>query len=175
VWVLSARSDSATRLEVRSGRPMTRVEVGVSPSGAAIARGRLWIVTAGRLGKRPAVGMLHRLNARTGRPVKPALKLGGFPSDVAVSPGSVWVAVSLADLIGRLDADGSRRLYAVEDDRRKEYASPISIAADGTGAWVSNLVAASVQRLEPAPRPPAKPKAKAGAKPAPDRPPTGTR
>jgi class 3 adenylate cyclase len=122
VWVASSSSlfriDPADDevLDVR----LTDVGQGQSiATSIAVGRDAVWVTKEN--------GTLYRISPTSGLPIEGTTSLGGFPSDIVIADGGVWIADEFGDLIrvdertgretDRLEIGGTLQALAATEDR----------------------------------------------------------
>jgi len=141
-WVADTQDATVTRFRVTPAGTVTRgVVAKLRPhgefNGIATGEGSVWVVGSD-LDPR-----LWRIDQRTGR-VTGVLRLPEAPRRVAVTPGGVWVAGEIEDVVLRIDP---RTLRVV--DRIPVGRGGSSIAAGGGSVWVANRFDGTVSRIDP--------------------------
>jgi YVTN family beta-propeller protein len=108
-------------------------------TGIVLARG-------GTKPSRPAddASRLIAIGSRSGK-LANAVELGGPPSAVAVSAGSVWVADASGETVVRIDPSSGAVV-----DRIPVGGEPGSIAGGGGAIWVASTVGGAIRRIDPA-------------------------
>jgi serine/threonine-protein kinase len=136
VWVTSADKGLLTRIDTSSNEPVEPpLRLGEDPFGLAVGT-HLWVPLFGE-------GVVLRMPAarRIGTPER--VRVGGEPTQVAVTAGAAWV-VDETGFVKRIDPDTMRlkgRPVPVGPGARQ-------IAADFAGAWASNTPRGTVTRID---------------------------
>jgi DNA-binding beta-propeller fold protein YncE len=142
VWVLtgSARGERVLRLEPAIGRTVAAISIaggGSELGGIAAGAGAIWAAASGRLA---------RIDPGSDRVVA-TVRLGGFPSSLAVSGRDVWVTVIRQSGPGelvRVDARTNRIIARI-----RVGDGPVAVAVGLGSVWVANSSNSSVMRIDP--------------------------
>jgi ABC-type transport system substrate-binding protein/class 3 adenylate cyclase/DNA-binding beta-propeller fold protein YncE len=139
VWISRPASGDVLEFDAASGN-MVPIHLGGSqldaPQGLAFGDGGLWVANAG-------TGTVSEINTRAGRPVTRPLYVGNGPSGVAVTPGAVWVTLSLDGALVRINPAGPSvtRTIAVGPD-------PTQVVVGDHQLWVTNESAGTVTPVD---------------------------
>ena len=142
-WVLSSATGQIDVLDVNTGRPQGRIDLGKSASGAAMAAGfgAVWAIKA-------STRSLIRIGAGRHRHVDTAIAIdaGGSPDRIAIGATAVWVAA-------RDRAGGAESIVRVDPQTfaQRRIAVPAGtrhIAAGQGGVWVTNARLRTVTRID---------------------------
>lgn len=90
-------------------------------------------------------GTVRRFDPGTGRPVGPAIHVGGRPIAVAAGYGRVWVADISGSVVRQIDPADGRLVGAPVPVAQ----GPVSMAAGDGGLWVASLLAGTVSLVDP--------------------------
>jgi streptogramin lyase len=107
VWVTSASANHVVRLDAKTNRPTTIINVSKPCSGLAAGFGSIWIPSCGS-------HKLVRAEPQTGKieaeiPIGPADSEGG----IAVGAGSIWMASDKKGVLSRIDPQANKVLAEV--------------------------------------------------------------
>ena len=113
-----------------------RLAVGVHPAAIAVDGGVVWVADR-------EAGLVHRLDAPSGRPLGPPTQVGLHPGGIAVGAGAVWVTNAGSDTVSRLDSTTGENLGTIPVG-----SVPVGVAV-GTGlVWVANSAEGTVSRID---------------------------
>ena len=115
----------------------TRLAVGRAPAAIAVDHGLVWVADR-------EAGLVHRLDATTGRRLGPPSVVPAHPSGVAVGEGAAWVTSSGSDLVSRIDPATGQTLATMPVGR-----VPVGVAVGGGSVWVANSAEGTVSRIDP--------------------------
>jgi streptogramin lyase len=90
-----------------------------------------------------------RLSPSTNR-VAATIRVGPKPSDVAVSPGAVWVANSGGPSVTRIDPSTNRIVATIHLGPQSAASDRMTIAADNRSVWVTLAKRYQLLRIDPA-------------------------
>src|SRR4051794_35909457 len=90
VWVEDYSGNAVTRVDARTGKRLKDYDVGQAPFDVAFAAGAAWSTDYND-------GTLTRIDPVSGRTTK--VQVGGHPTGIAPSGGSLWVANGSTDVI----------------------------------------------------------------------------
>jgi YVTN family beta-propeller protein len=134
VWVLGRRSDTVTRVDVRTGERRV-INVGREPAGVAIGENAVWVTNSGD-------DTVTRIDA--GSLVTRVIGVGDGPNRIAVGGGAVWVANRNDSTLTRIDAKTNRRV----GDPVEVGANPFGLDVSGHQVWVTSPPDGTVQRID---------------------------
>jgi YVTN family beta-propeller protein len=142
VWVSAAPGQrpyvTVRKIDPRfdsAGRPVEVTSLpGEDVATVALERDALWVA--------PSLGLLTRLDAATGRRVRPGIELGSSPTAVAADANAVWTADANTALVSRIDpATGVVQPIGVTE-------GVADIALAGEAVWVTQELDDSVVRID---------------------------
>jgi YVTN family beta-propeller protein len=134
VWVLGRRSNTVTRVDVRTGIKRV-VNVGRQPAGIAIGENAVWVTNSGD-------DTVTRIDA--GSLVTRVIGVGDGPDRIAVGGGAVWVANRNDSTLTRIDPASGRRV----GDPVEVGANPFGLDVSGHQVWVTSPPDGTVQRID---------------------------
>jgi YVTN family beta-propeller protein len=134
VWVLGRRSNTVTRVDVRSGEKRV-INVGQDPAGVAVGENAVWVTNSGD-------DTVTRIDA--GSLVTRVIGVGDGPNRVGVGGGAVWVANRNDSTLTRIDPETSRPV----GDPVEVGANPFGLDVIGHQAWVTSPPDGTVQEID---------------------------
>jgi YVTN family beta-propeller protein len=134
VWVLGRRSNTVTRVDVRTGVKRV-INVGKDPAGVAVGENAVWVTNSGD-------DTVTRIDA--GSLVTRVIGVGDGPDRVAVGGGAVWVANRNDSTLTRIDPETSRPV----GDPVEVGANPFGLDVSGHQVWVTSPPDGTVQRVD---------------------------
>jgi YVTN family beta-propeller protein len=134
VWVLGRRSNTVTRVDVRTGQQRV-INVGKEPAGVAVGENAVWVTNSGD-------DTVTRIDA--GSLVTRVIGVGDGPNRIAVGGGAVWVANRNDSTLTRIDPETSRRV----GDPVEVGANPFGLDVSGHQVWVTSPPDGTVQRID---------------------------
>src|SRR4051812_3330274 len=134
VWVLGRRSNTVTRVDVRTGEKRV-INVGKEPAGVAVGPDAVWVTNSGD-------DTVTRIDA--GSLVTRVIGVGDGPGRIAVGADAVWVANRNDSALTRIDPDTSRRV----GDPVEVGANPFGLDVSGHQVWVTSPPDGTVQRID---------------------------
>jgi YVTN family beta-propeller protein len=134
VWVLGRRSNTVTRVDVRSGEKRV-INVGQDPAGVAVGENAVWVTNSGD-------DTVTRIDA--GSLVTRVIGVGDGPNRVGVGGGAVWVANRNDSTLTRIDPETSRPV----GDPVEVGANPFGLDVSGHQVWVTSPPDGTVQRID---------------------------
>jgi YVTN family beta-propeller protein len=134
VWVLGRRSDTVTRVDVRTGEQRV-INVGKDPAGVAVGENAVWVTNSGD-------DTVTRIDA--GSLVTRVIGVGDGPNRVAVGGGAVWVANRNDSTLTRIDPETSRPV----GDPVEVGGNPFGLDVSGHQVWVTSPPDGTVQRID---------------------------
>ena len=136
VWV-GRSAGGLARIDSGSGRVVSRIPVGNSPSGIDTGFGAVWISD-------DIDNEVIRIDPRSAGAVTAATPVGQRPVAIAAGEGAVWVANVGDDTVSRIDPETSAVTTTIAVPAR-----PTGIAAGGGAVWVASSAAGTVSRINP--------------------------
>jgi YVTN family beta-propeller protein len=134
VWVLGRRTNTVTRVDVRTGEKRV-INVGQDPAGVAVGADAVWVTNSGD-------DTVTRIDA--GSLVTRVIGVGDGPDRVAVGGGAVWVANRNDSTLTRIDPETSRPV----GDPVEVGANPFGLDVSGHQVWVTSPPDGTVQRID---------------------------
>jgi YVTN family beta-propeller protein len=134
VWVLGRRSNTVTRVDVRTGAKQV-INVGKEPAGVAVGPNAVWVTNSGD-------DTVTRIDA--GSLVTRVIGVGDGPGRIAVGADAVWVANRNDSTLTRIDPDTSRGV----GDPVEVGANPFGLDVSGHQVWVTSPPDGTVQRID---------------------------
>jgi DNA-binding beta-propeller fold protein YncE len=134
VWVIGRRSDTVTRVDVRTGDRRV-INVGKDPAGIAVGAGAVWVTNNGD----DTVTKIDQ-----GSLVTRVIGVGDGPNRVATGGGAVWVANRNDSTLTRIDPETNRRV----GDPVEVGSNPFGLDVSGHTVWVTSPPDGTVQRVE---------------------------
>jgi DNA-binding beta-propeller fold protein YncE/predicted Ser/Thr protein kinase len=141
VWVgmitsVPGGSDTLARIDPRSGRIASMVEVPEGIKALAASPGGVWIASRHQ-------PLVLQVSTATGKVVSRVRVGRDRPSDIAYAEGVVWLTDPVANTVERVDARTGRVIEIGVQGR------PQGIAAEGDQVWVTNYSDHTVTRIDP--------------------------
>jgi YVTN family beta-propeller protein len=134
IWTVGPRFGTVLRIDPRTMRVVSRIDVGIEPATLSVGEGAVW---AG--GSRNVV---KRINPRTNK-VDREWEVQQGPLAIATSAGAVWVTAAGEDVVARIDTvTETMRTVQVGD-------FPTAVAAGQGSVWVANAGDGTVYRIDP--------------------------
>jgi len=135
VWV-STELDRVVRIDPRLNRVVGR-PIRVGAGGAlALGSGRLWVCDR-------KDGTVRSVDTRSGLVVDTPVPIGAGPSDLAIGPGDVWVAVADDRAVKRIALGSGAERRPTRTGGRPEL-----LALRGNALWVADVEGESVSRID---------------------------
>jgi YVTN family beta-propeller protein len=134
VWVLGRRTDTVTRVDVRTGEKRV-INVGKDPAGVAVGEGAVWVTNSGD-------DTVTRIDQ--GSLVTRVIGVGDGPNRVATGGGAVWVANRNDSTLMRIDPETGRRV----GDPVEVGANPFGLDVSGHQVWVTSPPDGTVQQID---------------------------
>ena len=134
VWVIGRRTDTVTRVDVRTGARRV-VNVGRDPAGIAVGEGAVWVTNSGD-------DTVTRIDA--GSLVTRVIGVGDGPNRIAAGGGAVWVANRNDSTLTRIDPETNRRV----GDPVEVGANPFGLDVSGHTVWVTSPPDGTLQRVD---------------------------
>jgi YVTN family beta-propeller protein len=134
IWTAGPRFGTVLRIDPRTMRVVSRIDVGIEPATLSVGEGAVW---AG--GSRNVV---KRISPRTNK-VDREWEVQQGPLAIATSAGAVWVTAAGEDVVARIDTvTETMRTVQVGD-------FPTAVAAGQGSVWVANAGDGTVYRIDP--------------------------
>jgi YVTN family beta-propeller protein len=140
VWVTSARTNTVHRLDPKTNKVATVIEVGKKPcSGLAAAFGSIWVPNCGD-------NTLSRIDVKTNMvtatlPFGPANSEGG----IAATADSIWMLTDPRGALSRIDPDTNR----IVADVAVPPGSFVCVVADDGAIWAVSTEKSVAVRVDP--------------------------
>jgi YVTN family beta-propeller protein len=134
VWVLGRRSNTVTRVDVRTGEKRV-INVGKQPAGVAVGPNAVWVTNSGD-------DTVTRIDA--GSLVTRNIGVGDGPNRIAVGGSAVWVANRNDSTLTRIDPETNRKV----GDPVEVGANPFGLDVSGHQVWVTSPPDGTVQRID---------------------------
>jgi YVTN family beta-propeller protein len=134
VWVVGRRTNTVTRVDVRTGEKRV-INVGRDPAGVAVGENAVWVTNSGD-------DTVTRIDA--GSLVTRVIGVGDGPNRIAVGGGAVWVANRNDSTLTRIDPETSRPV----GDPVEVGANPFGLDVSGHQVWVTSPPDGTVQRID---------------------------
>ncbi|WP_028637252.1 ABC transporter substrate-binding protein [Nocardioides sp. URHA0032] len=119
-----------------SGSIVTSVAVGANPIALALARDRVWVVSAGE-------DTVSEIDPSTSA-IQQVTSVGHDPRAVAVTGDDLWVTNFADGTVSRIDGPTGRVVDTIDVG-----SGPDAIAAGPAGLWVANSGDNTIQRINP--------------------------
>jgi YVTN family beta-propeller protein len=134
IWTVGGRFGTVLRIDPRTMKILSRIDVGIKPATIAVGEGAVW---AG--GSRNVVVRIDsRMNAVAGEWRMP---IG--PLAIAAGGGAVWVTAAREDVVARIDP----ATETVTTIRVGDF--PTAVAIGHGSIWVANAGDGTVSRINP--------------------------
>jgi len=143
LWVASSRQRDSRVTLTRINTGFDTVErtervgnlAGDQPH-VALGGGTLWVA--------PELGLLTRVDPRTGAARRPAIDTGHYPTDLAIGDdGTVWVVGEDANVVTRVDGSSGATTHIPVGN------VPTEVSADAGAVWVTLALEDSLVRIDP--------------------------
>jgi YVTN family beta-propeller protein len=134
VWVIGRRTDTVTRVDVRTGERRV-INVGKDPAGIAVGAGAIWVTNSGD-------DTVTRIDQ--GSLVTRVIGVGDGPNRVAAGGGAVWVANRNDSTLTRIDPETNRPV----GDPVEVGSNPFGLDVSGHTVWVTSPPDGTVQRVD---------------------------
>lgn len=130
-WAASSPSGTLARLEARTGRVLSRLDV-AQPIATAVGYGAVWLASSTR-------AVLQRVVGRS----QVTIPIGSIPADVAAGEGAVWVVTPEDGKLWRIDPERQDVSGAVSVG-----ATPTFVATGGGSVWIASHSTGTLTRLD---------------------------
>ena len=134
--VASAASDSLGVFDARSGRLVTHIGVGATPTAVAAGEGAYWVTNADS-------HTVSRIDPGTNAVVE-TIPVGNGPSAVATGAGAVWVVNSLDGTVSRIHPGTNTVVQEIPVG-----GGPLGIVYAAGSVWVANTGDGTITKIDP--------------------------
>jgi virginiamycin B lyase len=146
IWVTSADTGEVLRIDPAT-RAVTRVHVGGSPVGIAVAGGRVWYTD-------PERGTVSYLEDGSLHPSGRVVHAGGRPTWLATAGAYLFVSNADDGTVSRIDVrSGTRAGLPIRIATPANEAVPFAMSSSGNSVWVSSFESNAITRISSASSP----------------------
>jgi YVTN family beta-propeller protein len=133
---VSAAKDSLAIVDARSGRLVTGIGVGATPTAVTVGEGAYWVANVDG-------GTVSRIDPVTNAVVQ-TITVGNGPSGIATGAGAVWVVNSLDGTVSRIDPGTDTVVETIDVGTE-----PVGMVYAAGWVWVANTGDGTITRIDP--------------------------